>query len=70
MTPGELRMLTDRQVEALSMLAAGARYAQVAARLNVSLDTVKADVRCAARSLGCRNRTHAVAQAVRAGIIG
>lgn len=61
--------LTARQREVLQLLARGCRYQDIATVLHVSRDTVKTDARSAIRLLQARNRTHAVAVAIRAGVI-
>jgi LuxR family quorum sensing-dependent transcriptional regulator len=60
--------LRDRDVLALS--ARGMSTAEIAATMGIAERTVEEHVRHACRRLGARNRTHAVAIAVRDGHIG
>lgn len=68
------KSLTERQKEILSLLADGLQYREVANTLGISFYTVKNTV-CAKggkgilRRLGAKNLAHAVAIAVREGII-
>lgn len=57
--------LTDRELQVLAHLAAGAENAQVARLLQISTETVKSHVRHILRKLEARTRTHAVAIAIR-----
>ncbi|MFJ8582921.1 LuxR C-terminal-related transcriptional regulator [Micromonospora sp. NPDC093277] len=59
-----------REVRVLELLADGIDTAGVAARLNYSERTVKNIVHAVVRRLDLRNRTHAVAYALRTGAIG
>ena len=51
--------LTDRQEQALRLAMAGHNNMEIAARLGLSRDTVKAHLRGAFRKLGARNRFEA-----------
>jgi DNA-binding NarL/FixJ family response regulator len=62
--------LTDREREILSLLAEGNSNEQVADRLFLSPETVRAHVVKASRKLGAKNRTHAVVEALRLSLIG
>jgi DNA-binding CsgD family transcriptional regulator len=61
--------LTIREQDVLYLLASGYRYRDIAEMTHVSRDTVKEDTRTAVEKLKARNRTHAVAIAIRAGVI-
>jgi DNA-binding NarL/FixJ family response regulator len=61
--------LTDREYEVLRMLADGASTRGIAERLSYSERTVKNIVRNLLVKLGCKTRAHAVALAVRQGVI-
>jgi DNA-binding NarL/FixJ family response regulator len=61
--------MTRRERDVLHHLADGLSNEQVGAELHISAETVRGYVRNAMARLGARNRTQAVAAAVRAGII-
>jgi DNA-binding NarL/FixJ family response regulator len=61
--------LTNRELEVLQHVAAGNANKEVAARLGVSEETVKAHMRNVLAKLSANDRTHAVMIAVRRGII-
>ena len=61
--------LTPREREVLELLAAGAQNGEIAARLYVTLDTVKKHVGHIFGKLGVGNRTQAVARARALGLI-
>jgi DNA-binding CsgD family transcriptional regulator len=61
--------LTPRLVTVVAGAAAGESIAETAARLHLSRATVDAELRAAYARLGARNRSHAVALALRRGII-
>lgn len=61
--------LTNREVELLRLLAAGWATAEIAAELSYSERTVKNMVHRLLNRLKLRNRAHAVAYAVRTGVI-
>jgi len=61
--------LTPREREVLELLAAGARNGEIAARLYVTLNTVKKHVGHIFGKLGVGNRTEAVARARALGLI-
>lgn len=52
--------LTSRQTAVLQELAQGLRYAEIASRLHLSVDTVRSHVRQIYLRLGVRNRTEAL----------
>lgn len=61
--------LTPRQVEILQLLTKGYRDRRVAVELGIAHNTIHAHMRNILYALGARNRTHAVAIALRRGII-
>lgn len=61
--------LDPRSIEVLRMLARGADTEQISHALSYSQRTVKAVIADIQRRLGARNRTHAVAEGIRSGII-
>ena len=61
--------LSEREVEVLRHVAAGNRNRDVADRLSVAVETVKAHMKHIMDKLGASDRTQAVAIAVRRGII-
>jgi len=62
--------LTPRGRECLALLADGhGTYAEVAAVLGVGEETVREHVKRSIARLGARNQTHAVALAIRRGLI-
>ena len=61
--------LTEREIEVLELVGAGNRNRDVADRLSISEDTVKAHVKHIMEKLGASDRTQAVTIAVRRGII-
>ncbi|GGX49213.1 LuxR C-terminal-related transcriptional regulator [Streptomyces noursei] len=62
--------LTEPQLEALVLAANGLTSAQIAHRLGCGRDAVNLRIRYAAGHLGASSRTHAVALAIAAGLIG
>jgi DNA-binding NarL/FixJ family response regulator len=66
---GRPRVLTKRQAEVLTALAAGATLDEVAAQLSLSRETVRSHIRTACVKLRARNRLQAVARAVNMGEI-
>ena len=61
--------LDDRSLEVLRMLSRGADTHQISHELCYSERTVKTLISDLQRNLGARNRTHAVAEGIRQGII-
>ena len=61
--------LTPREVQVLELLAEGLPNKAIAARLNISDQTVKFHVSAICGKLGAANRTDAVRRAVRRGLI-
>ncbi len=61
--------LTQREIEVLSQVAAGRRNREIGEKLFISEETVKVHIRHIMEKLSARDRTQAVAIAVRRGII-
>lgn len=61
--------LTEREVQVLRMLADGAETSEIAQRLTYSESTIKHVLHTLTTRFKFRNRVHAVASAVRAGIL-
>jgi DNA-binding NarL/FixJ family response regulator len=61
--------LSEREIEVLSLIAAGNSNKLVANQLAISEDTVKGHVKNILSKLGVNDRTHAVTAALRRGII-
>jgi len=61
--------LSEREIEVLSLIAAGNSNKLVADQLAISEDTVKGHVKSILSKLGVNDRTHAVTAALRRGII-
>ena len=61
--------LTEREIEVLSLIAAGNSNKLVADQLAISEDTVKGHVKNILSKLGVNDRTHAVTAALKRGII-
>jgi DNA-binding CsgD family transcriptional regulator len=68
--PAPARVLTRRQLEVLRLAANGNTSAEIGQRLFVTRDTVNGVLRYAYRALGVTDRAHAVAVALRLGLIG
>jgi two-component system, NarL family, nitrate/nitrite response regulator NarL len=66
---GAQNLLTARQIEVLELMARGLPNKAIAKVLNVAEGTVKLHVAAILRNLGARNRTEAVIEASRIGII-
>jgi DNA-binding NarL/FixJ family response regulator len=62
-------LLTARETEVLQAIANGASNAQIAANLNISLETVKTHVKNILQKLRARDRTQAVVIALRASLV-
>ena len=56
-------MMSARELEVLALMAAGESNQEIAARLFVSISTVKTHLNNLFRKLGAANRTQAVARA-------
>jgi len=61
--------LTSREVEILNVVATGARNKEVAASLGISEETVKAHIRNIIAKLRAEDRTGAVTEAIKRGIV-
>lgn len=66
---GQQQALSDRQRAVVQLLAAGADLAQIATELGIAETTARTHVRDALQRLRARNRAHAVALALAAGLI-
>jgi DNA-binding CsgD family transcriptional regulator len=58
-----IEQLTDRELEVLEHVAAGARNREIAVKLSVSVKTVEFHLRNILGKLGVRSRTEAVVRA-------
>lgn len=65
----EAKRLTARESDVLELAAAGNSNKQIAARLSLTEDTIKGYMKAIFARLGAMDRTHAVAIAVRNGLI-
>lgn len=65
----DLNAVTRRETEALAWTAEGKTVADIAALMHISAETVKAHLDSARFKLGALNRVHAVAKAIRSGIV-
>ena len=65
----EDRVVTKREEEVLQLIADGCSTPEVAARLYISQKTVKNHLASIYQKLDARDRTQAVLQAVRMGIV-
>ncbi len=61
--------LSDRELEVLRLVAEGHANKEIAWRLDLSIDTIKAHLKRAFEKLGVDDRTHAVTVAIRRGFI-
>lgn len=61
--------LTPREIDVLHLVAGGNANKEIAARLSLTEETVKSHVRNILSKLGANDRTHAVALALKRGII-
>ncbi|MCC6507328.1 MAG: response regulator transcription factor [Aquimonas sp.] len=61
--------LTERELAVISLLVSGASNEAIAARLGVSINTVKTHVRGVLRKLKVETRTAAVSRAIELGIV-
>jgi DNA-binding NarL/FixJ family response regulator len=62
-------VLTPREIEVLRLVAGGNANKEIAARLSLTDETVKAHIRNILGKLGAHDRTHAVAIGLRRGIM-
>ncbi|WP_055590405.1 helix-turn-helix domain-containing protein [Streptacidiphilus griseoplanus] len=69
-TPNPMPLaLTDRMLGVLAEIASGQSNAEIAKTFGLTLNTVKTHVQRIMRFLGARDRAHAVAIALRTGLI-
>ena len=61
--------LTEREIEVLRLIAKGSANKEIATELNISNSTVKTHIASIFQKLGANDRTEAVTQAIRKGII-
>jgi DNA-binding CsgD family transcriptional regulator len=61
--------LTRRELEVLELVALGLGNREIARRLFVSEETVKSHVKAVLEKLRARSRAHAVARALRSGLM-
>lgn len=61
--------LTRREADVLTLLAEGFTYEEIGRRLAISPETVRTHLQKASERLGSSTRTHAVATAIRLGLI-
>ena len=66
---GEPAALSDRQLEVLALVAEGATNNEIAIQLHLSVKTVTYHMEAIFARLDARSRTHAVALALRQGIL-
>ena len=66
---GEPATLSDRELEVLALVAEGATNNEIAIRLHLSVRTITYHVEAIFAKLDARSRTHAVALALRQGIL-
>ncbi len=67
--PSEEATLSSRDERVLECISNGMTDARIGEELHLSSETVRANVRKIVRKLGARNRTHAVALALKTGVI-
>ena len=63
------RPLSERELEVLDAAARGETMEETATRLWLSLETIKSHRRNVIAKLGARNLSHAIALAIRSGIL-
>jgi DNA-binding CsgD family transcriptional regulator len=63
------RSPTERELQILTLLANGRTVEEASLTLGIAKQEINEHVRHARRKLGARNRTHAVALAVTAGLV-
>jgi DNA-binding NarL/FixJ family response regulator len=65
----QIEQITPRELEVLKLVASGVSNPQIALRLNISVNTVKAHVKSLLEKLNLDNRTQLAAYAMRKGLI-
>lgn len=65
----DLNVITKREIQALEFTAEGKTIAQISASMRISPETVKTHLDSARFKLKALNRVHAVARAIRSGLI-
>ncbi len=68
--PRGSRLLTDRELEILELIAAGATNREIAASIGLSTNTVKEHASALYRKMKARNRAEAILRARRLGLLG
>jgi DNA-binding CsgD family transcriptional regulator len=63
------KLLTRRQRQALQRMSHGLTYEEAAAELGIGLETVKEHMKGARSRLNALNTNHAIAEAIRLGLI-
>ena len=66
---GTAAPLTDIELQTVRLVARGMSNKEIGRQRWVTEDTVKTQLRSVLKKLGARSRAHAVAQAIRAGLI-
>jgi DNA-binding NarL/FixJ family response regulator len=66
---GRRHLLSDREIEILELIAAGAANKEIAERLGITEVTVKAHLRNIYAKIGAQNRAHAVTIALQQKLI-
>ena len=66
---GGYSVLSERELQVLTLLASGKTSSETAAGLDISKRTLEDHVRHTCVKLKARNRTHVIALAVKAGLI-
>ena len=61
--------LSDRQLQVLALIAEGATDHEIALQLDLAKETISWYVKCIRERLGVRSRAHAVAVAMRSGLL-
>jgi DNA-binding NarL/FixJ family response regulator len=62
-------VLSEREVDALSLLADGLGFEAISSQLSIGVETARTHVRNATARLGAKTKTEAVATAIRLGLI-
>ncbi|MGA3146699.1 MAG: LuxR C-terminal-related transcriptional regulator [Acidimicrobiales bacterium] len=67
---GETGSLTQRELQVLALISAGLTTAQIAIRMGISRKTVENRRQSLFAKLGVQNQSHAIAVAIRTGVLG